>query len=400
MRRKTSVVVVLLAALAAGCSRSTEAKNTPVQEAPKAQPISVKTAAVETKTVERALDVTGSLQADDAVNISTEIQGRISKINFDFGQMVRKGDVVAELEKTELLIQHDRAKAAIAQALARIGLDPTQDDATPQTTPAIRQAQAQYDDAKSKFDTAKKLASSGDIAQERLTELDKAMQARQAALDAAKDDLRTQLANIQALRADKRLIEKRLGDTVVKAPFDGQVSQRMVAVGQFIRDNSTIMTIVKTWPLRLRLDVPEVAAAAVRTGSTLRFTTEAIPGRDFTATVTQINPSLDARSRSLSAEARLNQSAPELRPGMFVQVRLTASRGAAITTVPQQAVYTVAGLTKVFAIRDGKAKEIRFTPGQTVEGSVEVPGGALNPGERVALDNLGNLVDGVDVRAN
>src|SRR5258705_11625543 len=99
----------------------------------------------------------------------------------------------------------------------------------------------------------------------------------------------------------------------------------MVGPGQYIKDNTAILTLVKTWPLRLRADIPEVGAAAVKIGEAISFTTDAIPGRTFSATVTQLNPSLDARSRSLSAEARLNQPDPLLRPGMFVQAKLVVS---------------------------------------------------------------------------
>jgi RND family efflux transporter MFP subunit len=384
-----------------GCSAKPESPATPVQAARKADPIPLRTAAVETRLTDRTVDVTGSLHADDSVSVSSELNGRIEKIHFDFGQTVRQGDVLVELQRTELQIQLDRSRAALAQALARIGLNPDQEQTTPTTTPAIRQAQAQMEDARSKYEAARKLAESGDIARERFIELEKALQSRQAALEAAQDELRTQLANIQALAADKRLIEKRLGDTLIRAPFDGQVSQRLAAPGQFARDNTPLMTIVKTWPLRLRLDVPEVGAAAVRVGDALRFTTDAIPGKEFSATVTQLNPSLEARSRSLAAEARLNQASPLLRPGMFVQVRLTVTKAAQATVVPAQAVQTVAGLTKMFAIRQGRVREIRFVPVQTLlDGWIEVPSGTVAAGDRVAVDNLANLIDGMEVKAN
>ena len=391
-----TLTAVLLVSL--GCSRSAE--KTQVEAAKKSEPPQVRTAVAEQRMVDRAIAVTGALHPDDTVPISTEIQGRVARIYFDYGQSVRKGDVIAELEKTEWQIALDKSKASLAQALARIGLNPNQDDTIPTTTPSIRQAQAEYEDAKSKYESARKLVESGDIARERFVALEAAFQSRKAALDAVQDDLRMQLANLQALRADKRLIEKRLNDTVLRAPFDGQISQRMVAPGQFIKDNTPIVTLVKTWPLRLRLDVPEVATTAVRIGGLLQFSTEAIPGKTYTATITQLNPALDSRSRSLNAEARLNQNSPELKPGMFVQVSLNVAKGAAIVVVPKEAVYTVAGLTKLFAIRDNRAREIRFAPGETVEGRVEVTGGLLQAGERVAVEGINNLTDGLEVRAN
>jgi membrane fusion protein (multidrug efflux system) len=148
----------------------------------------------------------------------------------------------------------------------------------------------------------------------------------------------------------------------------------------------------------LRADIPEVGAATVHVGETLTFTTEAIPGRTFTATVTQLNPSLEARARSLSAEARLNQSDPLLRPGMFVQVKLVVSKASPITVVPKQAVYTIAGLSKLFTVDGGVVREIRFTPGQTGEDWIEVPDGAIQPGQTIVVTQLPMLSDGAAVR--
>lgn len=376
----------------ASASKSAGAKAEPVRQ------IAVRVAAVETRNVSRSVDVTGSLAPDDTVNIVSEVPGRIASIKVDFGQTVRKGDVIAEIDRQEYQLQLDRARAALAQALARVGLNADQEDVTPTTTPLVRQARAQLEDAKSKYESAKKLVESGDIARERFTEMEKLVNARTAALDAAMDDMRTSVANVQTIRADKRLIEKRLADTTIRAPFDGQISARTAAPGQYVKDANPIVTLVKSWPLRLRVDIPEVGAAAVHVGETLTFTTEAIPGRTFTATVTQLNPSLEARARSLSAEARLNQSDPMLRPGMFVQVNLVVSKAAVITVVPKQAVYTIAGLSKLFTIDGGVVREVRFTPGQTGEDWIEVPDGSIQPGQTIAVTQLPMLSDGAAIR--
>ena len=134
--------------------------------------------------------------------------------------------MIAELDKQELMLALDRSKAALAQALARLGLDPSQENVTPDSTPAIRQAIAQMEDAKSKFDNASRLVKTGDISQERFTEIEKVYQSRQAALDAARDEPRTLIANVQALKAEVKLAQKRLNDATVRAPFDGAGRRR------------------------------------------------------------------------------------------------------------------------------------------------------------------------------
>ncbi|MEK7405672.1 MAG: efflux RND transporter periplasmic adaptor subunit [Acidobacteriota bacterium] len=394
--RCSSLIIAVL--VAAGCSNKPAQSR--VEAAAKADdPLEVRVALAETRRVERTIAVTGSLAPDETVTVSAEVAGRVTAIHADFGQAVRKGEVVAELDQREFALQLERSRAALAQALARIGLMPGQEEVTPESTPAIRQARAQLEDARFKYENAARLVKTGDVSRERFTELEKAYHARQAAAEATGDELRTQLASIQALRAEARLAEKRLNDCTVRAPFDGAVTARLVSPGQYMRENTPIVTVVKTHPLRLRVDIPETVSGQVRTGSTLTFTTDAAPGAEFRAVVRELNPALDARSRSLTAEARLTAADGRLRPGMFVQVRLVVAGGAGAVVVPREALYRVAGLTKIFTVRDGRVAEHKITPGPDIEGWVEMPAGAVRPGDEVAVSRLAMLVDGARVKA-
>ncbi len=396
MRAGWTLPAALLLA-AAGCTRK-PAENRAEAASHEPPPLEVRVAAAETRRIPKTLSLTGSLLPDETVQVSAEVAGRVAEIRADFGQRVRKGDILAELDKREFVLQLERARAALAQALARIGLDPSREEVIPQTTPAIRQAQAALEDARAKYESARKLVHTGDIPEQRFIEIEKAYQAREAALEAARHELRMQLAAVQALRAEVRLAEKRLADATVRAPFDGAVTARLVSPGQYLRENAPILTLVKAHPLRLRVEIPETAAAEVRVGSTLRFTTDAAPGAEFQAVVRELNPALDARSRSLSAEARLAAPDPRLKPGMFVQVRLTVSQDSSVVMAPKEALYQVAGLTKVFTLREGRAVEHKITPGVEIGGWVELPGGEIRPGDWVILTRQATLVNGAPVR--
>ena len=98
----------------------------------------------------------------------------------------------------------------------------------------------------SKYENAKKLVATGDIASERFNELEKSYRAREAAFEMTRDDLRTQMAVIRSLRADVKLAEKRVKDATVIAPFDGSIAQKHVSLGQYIKENVPIYTIVKS----------------------------------------------------------------------------------------------------------------------------------------------------------
>lgn len=384
----------MLLAAAAGCASKPDPKTaqTATQKQPGLLPITASSA--ELRRIDRVISVTGSLSPDESVTINSEVVGKVTSIRFDFGQAVHKGDILAEIDKQEFQIQLERSKAALAQALARIGLSPGQENTPPTSTANTRQAEAQLEDAKFKFESAAKLVKTGDISQERYTELEKAYRARQAAFESTRDDLRMQWASMESLRADVKLVEKRLNDATMRAPFDGVVAQKHVSVGQYLKDNMAIVTLVKTNPMRLRVDVPETASGVVKVGTLLTFTTDAIPGKEFKAVVRELNPSLDSKSRSLTAEARFVASDPRLRPGMFAQVNLVLGREVEVVMVPKQALYSIAGLTKLFVIKDGKAIERRIIPGIEQGGWVEVPADAVRPADRVAVSNLGALVNG------
>ncbi|HYO82369.1 MAG TPA: efflux RND transporter periplasmic adaptor subunit [Bryobacteraceae bacterium] len=400
MLRIPMVVLVATAAFLAGCSgtdKKAEAASAPNKAA---QPIAVQTVAAQGRQIDRTLSVTGSLEPDETVSVSSEVPGRVQTISVDFGNSVRKGQVIAQLDTQELALAVDRSKASLAQALARLGLDPGQESVRPESTPSIRQAQAQLDDASSKYENASRLVKTGDISSERFTEVQKSYEARKAVFEAARDDARTLTAQVQALQAEVRMAQKRLNDATLRAPFDGIVSAKLISPGQYIKENTPVVTLVKPWPLRLRVEVPETAAGTVRPGTTLTFSTDAAPEANFSASVHQLNPSLDAKSRTLTVEARLNRADPRLRPGMFVQVDLVIARGTEAVLVPKNAIYTVAGLNKLFTVRNGKAVEHRIDPGQELDGWVAVPRERVSPGDVVATSALTQLVDGSPVRAS
>jgi RND family efflux transporter MFP subunit len=392
--KRTALFALLV--LTAACSRDRKPETAVAAKAP--EPIAVRTTAAEARVIDRSVAVTGSLNPDETVTVSSEVDGRVARVYVDFGQQVRQGQVVVELDKQELALQLQRARSALAQAQARLGMNAASDGRRPETTAAMRQMQAQMEDARSRYENAKKLVASGDISQERFTELEKAYRARLAAYEGSQDEQNTQVAGLDGLRAEVALAQKRLNDATVRAPFAGTVSQKLVAPGQYTKANTPLLTLVKTDPMRLLVDIPESATGSVRVGTTLTFTTDAAPGASFNAVIRQLNPGLDARSRSLTAEARLTSDDARLRPGMFVQVQLVLAKSSEIVAVPKQAIYNVAGLNKMFVIRNGKAVEAKITPGQDLGNWVEVPSDVVKPGDQVAVSGLARLVDGAPVR--
>jgi len=385
------VVLIGVAAALSGC-RSQEAV---AEKAERPQPpVEVRTGRIEERRVERTVDVAGSLLGRDSADLSFEVTGRLLSIGVDFGHRVKQGQEVARLDAREFDLQAAWVRGALAQALARLGLGPDGDAAKVERTPALRQARAQLEDARSKYESAAQLVKTGDISQLRFVEMEKALRAREAALEAAEDELRTQRALIESLRAELALAEEKVADTILAAPFDGEVTARLVSAGQYVKENTPVARMVKSRPLRLRAVLPEAAAGAVRAGMGLRFRAAAVPEREFRGAIEELNPSLDAQTRSLTVEARLVDDDPRLRPGMFVNVTVVTAAGAPALLAPREAVYEIAGVAKVFVIESGKAVERRVRPGAETGGWRELSGEGVAAGQQVAVSNLNRLESG------
>jgi len=387
------LAAIVAALVLGGCAKKVEQSATETS-----QKIEVTAFRAVQRTTSRSIFVTGSLLPDESVTVSAEVAGRVSKVYVDFGQNVRKGQPLIELDTRELQLRLDRTRGALAQGLARLGLPGDAQRVTVSTTPALDQARAQLAEAKFKYDNGRRLVESGDISKERFQELERAFKQQESAVEAAEFDLRTQVANVQALMAEVKLAQKNLADTKQYAPFDGSITERMVSPGQYLKENTAMMTIVKSWPLRLRLEVPENASAAVKEGRAVIFRTDALPGESFEATVRELSAELDSRSRTLTAEARVTKADSRLRPGMFVSVELVTDPSAEIVVVPAESVYMIAGLTKLFVVNGGKAVERKVPPPSFKEdGWVGVPREAVKPGDLVATSGLATLYDGVEV---
>lgn len=182
----------------------------------------------------------------------------------------------------------------------------------------------------------------------------------------------------------------------MRSPISGAVKEKHVARGAYLPVNGKIVTLVKINPLRLRADIPESSAAAVRTGQTINVTVEAFPNRKFTGRIVRIGPSLDEKTRALTVEAEVANPGNLLRPGMFAKSQLITSANAPAVMVPQRAVVTAAGLSKVFVIENDKAVERIVKTGVTDGDLIEIVEG-VKSGEAVATSNLEKLQTGAAV---
>ncbi len=360
-----------------------------------ASPIEVTTAAALTRGLQRSVEVVGSLAADEEVIISAQVAGELSQLNVDFGSSVTPGQIIAVIDQRDANLKVEQAEAALKQTLARLGVKEGE-KFDPQQAADVKVAKASLDWAKLVLDRQTRLVEKGDIARSTYDQAVIEHSSAQARYQAALDAIFQQLALVEQQRSALALARKTITDTVVRAPISGAVKEKSVSRGTYLPVNGKILTLVKINPLRLRADIPAYAAAAVRKGQIMNLSVESFPERTFTGRVVRIGPSLNEETRALAVEAEVSNPGHQLRPGMFAKARLITSREAPAVMVPQRAVVSVAGLTKIFVIENGKAVERIVKTGATDGDLLEITEG-VKDGETVALSNQDKLQTGVSV---
>src|SRR5581483_6653779 len=358
-------------------------------EAAKPQPVEVTTAAAISREMPRGIEVVGSLAADEEVVVSSQIAGEIAKLNVDFGSYVQQGQVIAQIDNRDAQLRLEQAEATLKQTLARLGMkDGEKFD--PDRASDVRVAKTQVDWTKMDLDRSTALIEKGDISRSAYDLAATNYNAARARYQAAVDAVNQQLAVVEQQRAAINLARKSLTDTVVRSPISGAVKEKHVARGAYVAVGNKIVTLVRVNPLRLRADIPEASAAAVRVGQTMTLKTEALPDRTFTGRIVRIGPSLDEKTRALTVEAEVANPNNLLRPGMFARSELITERHGTGVMVPQSAVVRIAGLTKVFVIENGKAVERLVKTGVNDGSLIEITEG-VKEGEKVAISNTDKL---------
>jgi RND family efflux transporter MFP subunit len=382
-----------LAATAAGCGGS---PSTVASAAPKPEPLAMAVATVESRPIDRFLRVTGSLAANEQAEVSAETAGRVVETPVERGTRVASGALLVRISASETTAQLQEAEANAAQIEARLGLPPGQRfDAS--RVPDVMNAKAAVELAEAEFNRIKSLLDQKVVSQsehdQRRTQVEAARQQHQMALNVAEQSYRS----LEAARARIALARKSVADTSIRAPFSGQVSERVVSVGDYVTKGMRVATVVRVDPLRVELTVPEQAIALVKVDQPVTLTVDAYPGEQFAATVRFVSPSVRPDQRALTVEAIAPNADGRLKPGLFATASIRQPASAPALLAPASAIETVAGTSRVYVVKDGAAEERIVTLGERVGDLVELTSGAA-AGDVVALEPKGRLGDGTPVK--
>jgi RND family efflux transporter MFP subunit len=361
--------------------------------------IRVETATLQRISVERRVDLSGTLVSPDQARVSSEVAGIIVDVPVQLGSEVRVGDVLVRLEPRELTLALERAESALRQVEAQLGIDRTREEQPPhdEEIASVRQAIANRDDARAAFARAEQLSGRGLLSQVDHDTAATRLKVAEANYQAAVDDVRSLKASLQDRRAAHELAQKKLADAVVRAPVAGSVAERVVQPGEYIRENTPVATIVQMNPLKLKTAIQEKNAGIISVNQPVDFVVEAFPSQTFHGKVAYVSPAVDQATRTFPVEVLVDNGARTLKPGFFAKGTVLTRIDANVLAAPDDAVSTLAGVSTVFVIEGGKARQQQVTLGTRKDKLIEILDG-LKGGEMVAVSNVNQLATGTNVR--
>lgn len=365
--------VACIPLITAGCNH-TETAPPPAEVKPAA---AVAVAPVKGVDEPVIVEATGSFQADESSDVAPDSSGRVLATPVDVGQHVAKGAVLIRIQGVDANLRLDEARAAVQRAEANLKLAESQN--------SLAQTTAKRNEA---------LLKGGLIPQ---TTADEA----RTQAETSANNVAVARASLAQVKAQLALAEKAVADVVVLAPFDGYISQRRVAVGEFVQPSTAVATLLRIDPLRLQLTIPSVQAGQIAVGQPVTARVDAFPGQVFSGKIAAVNPSIAAESRSFIVEARVPNPGGQLKPGMFAVASIDQGRTERAMLVPRRAVIEDVNTNsfRVFVIdKDNKARVrvVQLAARQNQPDSTKILTG-IKEGERVATSSLADLYDGAVV---
>ena len=391
-RYPTVAAFVCLALVAAGCSKTELAQARGREGAAK----QVTAETVRQETVRRTVEVVGTLAAVDQVTISSEADGKVSRILADLGDRVKAGQPLVQIDREKQQYNLDQQKATLDRALAQLGAPDPQHLPDVEKTPDVQKANADLVQAKQMFDRASELFKRTLVPQQTLDDAATTLQSKRASYDLALQNAKNLRASIQASEATMKLADRQLRDTEIRAPFDGYVEKRLVNLGELVKTQMPVMSVVRVDPLKVIAEIPEKMAPWIHDGQPVELHVDAYPDRTFTGKVSRISPAVSTSTRAFPFEALVPNTDAVLKPGTFARVHIESGRVDKVLSLPYTALQYRYGVNRVFVIDGDKLTARELKVGDRLGDRIEIIDG-VKAGEQVADTDVDKLVDGMKV---
>jgi RND family efflux transporter MFP subunit len=361
--------------------------------------LQVRAVPVKVDELHRNVESVGSLFALEEVTVSSEVDGRVDEVLVDTGDHVERGQPLVNVSTTELKLALDQQRALYQQARARLGISGESDDLKNVIDAAeVKKAAADLKETQEIYKRSQMLLEKQLLPRQDFDQTEARLHAATAAYDLAVQSVQNLRAQLPQYRAAVELAEKKLRDAVIRAPFKGQVKERVVAPGQYLKVQTPVMIIVSMDPLRVRLKIPEMMAGWIRAGEGIHVSVEAYPDKTFSGKLTRTNPVVDPQSRTFEVEALLDNSEGLLKPGFFVKARIPSGKVDRVLAVPRDALQYSYGVYKVCLIQGDVLKETEVKIGELAGEDAEIVSG-VGTGDMIAVPVKGQvLTDGARIQ--
>lgn len=338
MKRKCIYVFTLLSLI--GCTSKETVKNERVV------PIKVQTINEENNFQENKF--IGTVEESATISLSFPITGNLQKLTAQEGKSVRQGDVLATINPTTYQNAYSAEQSSLLQA---------QD--------AYKRMKGLYD--------------KGSLAEIKFV------------------DIQTKLKQAEAM---EQMAKKNLDDCVLYAPASGFISECSVKPGQNVIPGMSIIKLVQTDYVYVKISVPEKEVLSIRTGQKLSFTVNALNNKEFSASVDNKGIVANPLSHSYDVKLKIANPLQELLPGMVCQVTKNnqTKDNNSIILIPQQAIEIKCGVGHfVWVVQDGKAHIIEVKIGQLTNNGVTITDG-LKPGDKVIIEGQNKVSEGTKIK--
>lgn len=290
-----------------------------------------------------SLEVVGTARANEQVLITSKYADLIEEINFEDGQVVKKGTILVQLNNQEEVAKVNELTANLSESKAHL---------------------------------------------KRLTEL---LESRST----SRSTVEQQESSTKAIQAQLVSAKAKLNDLTIRAPFSGILGFREVSKGAYIDSGHVITSLDDLSKIKVNFHLPERFLTQVKVGQTISAVTAAYQGKVFTGEVSAIDSRIDPNTRSIKVRAIISNESLELRPGMMIQIQVLMNKEN-ILQLPERSIIPIENTHYVFVIKDNVAIRKAIVIGRRHPGIVEVVSGLVE-GEQVVVEGAIKLRDGAAV---
>jgi len=298
------------------------------------QALTVTAFVVEATPMEDRIRATGTLRADESVDLSSEVSGRVTRVLFQEGSRVARGQLLVTINDSELQAQRERLRYRI------------------------------------------QLAETREERQRRLLEIGGVSQ----------DEYDGSLGELNVIRAELNLVMAQIERTQIRAPFAGVIGLRYVSEGAYVSPQTRIASLQALSPMKLEFSVPERYSGRISSGDRVVFSVAGSP-QNFRGEVYAAEPRVDEETRTLLIRARVPNPEGSLLPGAFANIELVVEVIGDALPVPSMAIVPDLGGPRVWAVENGRAQPRRVDTGLRTDAAVQLTSG-ISAGDTILVSGM------------